>query len=104
MSRLPFEQMIASLRPACSSSSNEGTIAGADAVVVVIASPLSHTAVGLRQPGDVGHLLAGPLGEERELLLDRDAADRLHAPRRRRLTAVRVVRAEEPDGLPVLVG
>ena len=58
-------------------------MAGAVAVVVMSVSCVgSHAAVRLGQPGDVGHLLGRLLREQREQLLDRDAADE-SATRRR---------------------
>src|SRR5512139_2452598 len=126
MSRVPFEQMIASLRPPSSSSPKSGTIAGevpvpvpAPVLVVVMVSlrlyrlykndsstraPRSDTALGLGQTGDVGHLLCGLLGEEPEELLGRDAADHGDPPDGGGLSLLLVVLAQEPDRLPVLLG
>src|SRR5438067_1106175 len=101
MSRLPLEQMIASLRSIVFSSSKRGTSAGAVSVIVISASP-SHAAVGLGQSGDVGHLLRRLLGEQRELLLDRDAADGLDAPRGGGLALGLEVLPQEPEDPPVL--
>src|SRR6266542_1633449 len=85
MSRLPLEQMMASLRPVVVSSSKFGTIAGALSTVVIAVS--SHAAVGLGQAGDIGHLLGRLLGAQGgSLALDG------------------VVGAQEPDGLPMRVG
>src|SRR6266487_576793 len=103
MSRFPLEQMIASLRPVCSSSSKLGTIAGLLWVSVIAVAPLSiakdsgssHAAVWLGQSGDVGHLLRRLLGEQDELLLNRDAADGLDAPRGGGLALGLVVLAQE---------
>src|SRR5450756_1076364 len=106
MSRLPLEQMIASLRPDSSSSPKFGTIGAFFLTAMVIASPswLLHAAVGLGQPRDVGHLLGRLLGEELELALGGDSADRLDPPRCRSLALLLEVLAEEPDQAPVLVG
>src|SRR6266545_1962344 len=102
MSRLPLEQMMASLRPLVVSSSKFGTIVGAVSTVVMAVS--SHAAVGLGQAGDVGHLLGRLLREQGEQVLGRDTAHDRHATQRRRLAPVGVVVAQEPDGLPVRVG
>src|SRR6266511_388982 len=101
MSRLPLEQMMASLRPVVVSSSKLGTIAGT--VWVVMASP-SHAAVWLGQAGDVGHLLGRLLGAQGEQLLGRDLAQCRDPPDGGGLTLGLVVGAQEPDGLPVRVG
>src|SRR4051812_591058 len=103
MSRLPLEQMMASLRPVASSSPKSGTIAGA--VSVVMAEPLfSDAAVRFGQAGDVRELLGRFLREEREQLLGRDAADGGHAAQGRGLALFAVVLAEERDRLPMRVG
>src|SRR4051794_13147600 len=103
MSRLPFEQMMASLRPVGASSSKLGTMAGAVSVVMV--SLRSHAAVWLRQARDVGHLLRRLLREQHEQLLGGDSADRGHAPNGGRLAALGgEIRPQEVDCLPVLVG
>src|SRR5665647_1307141 len=106
MSRFPLEQMMASLRPVSSSSPKFGTIGASLMSLMVVAPPswLLHAAVRLGQPGDVGHLLGRLLGEELELALGGDSADRLDAPRRRGLALLLEVLAEEPDQAPVLVG
>src|SRR6266542_6084738 len=102
MSRLPLEQMMASLRPVVVSSSKFGTIAGALSTVVIAVS--SHAAVGLGQAGDVGHLLGRLLGGQGEQILGGDAADDGHPAQGRGLALGGVVGAQEPDGLPVRVG
>src|SRR5688500_11042925 len=101
MSRLPLEQMIASLRPVASSS-KLGTIAGAVSVVMVDAS--SHAAVRFGQAGDVGHLLGRLLGEQGEQLLGGDAGEGGDAADRGGLPAGAEVLAQEPDRRPVRVG
>src|SRR5688572_21233749 len=107
MSRFPLEQMIASLRLA-STSPNDGTngvstVPGAD-VVVMAFSLLSHAAVWLGQPRDVRELLGRLLGEQREQRPGRDPSHDADPPQRGGLALVAVVRAEEADRLPVLVG
>src|SRR6266511_980407 len=102
MSRLPLEQMMASLRPVVVSSSKFGTIAGALSTVVIAVS--SHAAVGLGQAGDIGHLLGRLLGEQGEQLLGGDAADDGHPAQGGSLALDGVVGAQEPDGLPMRVG
>ena len=58
----------------------------------------------LGQAGDVGHLLRRLLREQLELLLDRDAPDRLYAAGSGRLALRLEVRAQEADDLQVRVG
>src|SRR5690242_7657231 len=112
MSRLPLEQMMASLRPWPAGSSNWGTMAGA---VVVPASVMvvmslssvrwcSDAAVRLGQARDVGHLLGRLLREQREQLLDGDAAAGLDAAQRRGLAGLGEVRPQPAEHLPVLLG
>src|SRR5438552_11672334 len=103
MSRLPLEQMMASLRPVVVSSSKFGTIAGAVCAVMVGASG-SDAAVWLGQAGDVGHLLGRLLREQGEQVLGRDTADDRHPAQGRRLPLGLEVRAQEPDRLPVRPG
>src|SRR5665648_1280598 len=80
MSRLPLEQMMASLRPLLASSSKLGTMGVLIAVSARVQATWSDAAAGLGQAGDVGHLLGRLLGEECELVLGRKAADGLHPP------------------------
>ncbi len=54
MSRLPLEQMMASLRPAGVSVSNWGTIAGAVSVVVMAVRSSSMVGPGQTQPCGLG--------------------------------------------------
>src|SRR5659263_100285 len=105
MSRLPFEQMITSLRPAEASSSKEGTKGWS-----VMWFPIrvlmggSDAALGLGQPGDVGHLLGGLAREQGEEPLHREAHLGGDAAQGGGLAHGVVVRAEELDDLPVVVG
>src|SRR5450631_1439803 len=108
MSRLPLEQMMASLRPAPTSESKLGTIAG-EASVLVMSFLLSwvggsDAAVRLGQAGHVGHLLCRLLREQGEQRLDRDPANGGHPPEGRGLAHLFEVLAQEPDRLPVRVG
>ena len=88
------------------SSSNDGTMRGGLGGGHGWSPGLvgSHAAVGLGQPGDVGHLLGRLLREQREQLLGRDAADRRDPAQRRGLALLGEVLAQEADRLPVLVG
>src|SRR5215211_3079233 len=98
MSRLPLEQMMASLRPPAVSSSKFGTIAGVVWVViaVVIAEvSVSDAAVRLGQAGDVGHLLGRLLGEQGEQRLGRDTGEGGHSTDGRGLALGLVVLAQE---------
>src|SRR3954451_1929085 len=92
MSRLPFEQMMASLRPAPTGVSKLGRMSGVVSVVVMASLPScccgrgrdvwsgrggcadSDASVGLGQARDVGHLLGRLLREELEQHLRRYAA------------------------------
>src|SRR2546421_10880492 len=110
MSRLPLEQMMASFRPVGALSPKSGTIVGPlCGVVVVMAIPslshaLSHAAVWLGQPGDVGHLLGRLSGEQREQFLDGNPGEGGHPAQRGGLALDRIVLAQEPDRPPVRVG
>src|SRR5690349_7407971 len=100
MSRLPLEQMMASLRPV-STSPKAGTIGSS--LVMVMSVLLSHAAVGLGQPGDVRELLGRLLGEQPEQVLGRDAADDADPSQGGGLALLAEVLAQEADRLPVLV-
>src|SRR6476659_8306446 len=100
MSRLPLEQMIASLRP-LSSSPKVGTIGAVSVVVMTVSLVGSHATAGLGQPGDVGHLLGRLLGEEGEQLLGRVATECCTPAQRRGLAVLGEAVAQEPARLPV---
>src|SRR6188768_1918121 len=107
MSRLPLEQMIASLRPSLPGLSNDGTIIGAAtgaASGIVSVAVMSDTSLRLAQPGDVGHLLGRLAGEEQEQVLDRRAGPRGDAAQRGGLAECDVVIAPEADAGPVRMG
>src|SRR5450756_1311202 len=104
MSRLPLEQMMASLRPLPASSSKLGTMGVLIAVSSRVPATWSDAAAGLGQAGDVGHLLGRLLGEQRELVLGRKAADGLHPPGGGGLALGGEVLAQELQDLPVLGG
>src|SRR5690348_10428808 len=101
MSRLPLEQMMASLRPSVAWSPKSGTVIG---IVVVMSAPLSPAPAGFRQAGDVRHLLGRLAGEQDEQLLARNSGQHRDPTRRGGLAVLGVVPAQEPDRLPVLVG
>src|ERR1035437_10506855 len=108
MSRLPLEQMIASLRPGPASESKLGTIAGEVSVLVMSVSFFVggvglDAADGLGQAGDVGHLLRWLLREQGEQRLNRDGADGGHPAQGRGLARLLEVLAQEMDRVPVLV-
>src|SRR5665647_1689855 len=100
MSRLPLEQMMASLRPLPASSSKLGTMGVLIAVSSRVPATWSDAAAGLGQAGDVGRLL----GEQCELVLGREAADGLHPPGGGGLALGGEVLAQELQDLPVLGG
>src|SRR5665647_366312 len=104
MSRLPLEQMMASLRPLPASSSKLGTMGVLMTVSSRVQATWSDAAAGLGQAGDVGHLLGRLLGEQCELVLGRKAADGLHPPGGGRLALGGEVLAQELEDLPVLGG
>src|SRR5690348_11485065 len=121
MSRLPLEQMMASLRVLSAPVSNWGTGAGAGTValvpeavcvaaVVVMAGFLcvcrvggSDATVRLGKACDVGHLVRRLLREQREELLDGDAGQGADAAQGGGLALVGVVLSKEADRLPVCV-
>src|SRR6476469_2755782 len=109
MSRVPLEQMMASLRP-LSSVSNCGTIAGAVSVVVMRSLRIEwlmlrlDAAVRFGQSRDVGHLLGGLAGEELEQFLHRYSTRGRDAADGRCFALDRVVVAQEVDRLPVRFG
>src|SRR6478672_6899948 len=104
MSRLPLEQMIASLRSVWASP-NDGTTGWVSVTVMSLSfTRASHAAVRLGEPRDVGELLGRLLGEQLEQGLGRDPADDADAAQGRGLALLRVVLAQEVDRLPVLVG
>src|ERR671911_960594 len=103
MSRLPLEQMIASLRSPSASSSNEGTRGDVPVDVMSVSCGGSHATAGLREPGDVGHLLGRLLGEQDEQLLGGYPTHCRHAAQRGGLALLREVPAQELDRLPVVV-
>src|SRR5665648_345692 len=104
MSRLPLEQMMASLRPLPAWSSKLGTMGVLIAVSSRVPATWSDAAAGLGQAGDVGHLLGRLLGEQCELVLGREAADGLHPPGGGGLALGGEVLAQELQALPVLGG
>ena len=73
-------------------------------IISVIGQSLLDAALGLGQPGDVGHLLGGFAGEEPGTAPSCRIRRRGDAAQRRGLLARRVVGAQEPQHLPVLVG
>src|SRR5450756_221912 len=104
MSRLPLEQMMASLRPLPAWSSKLGTMGVLMTVSSRVPATWSDAAAGLGQTGDVGHLLGRLLGEQRELVLGRKAADGLHPPGGGGLALRGEVLAQDLQDLPVLGG
>src|SRR6266496_2821648 len=103
MSRLPLEQMIASLRSVLMSSPKSGATSGVISVVLMT-GPFSHATARLGQAGDVGHFLGRLAGEQGEQLLHRNPSERRHPAQGRGLAVRRVVGAQEADRLPVILG
>src|SRR3954451_17749364 len=106
MSRFPWAQMIARVRPGASARPNWGTTTGAVAVVVM-AVPLSSgldAAHGLGEAGDVSHLLGRLLGEQAEQVPDRHPTAGRCPPERRGLAALGEVVSQERQHRTVLVG
>src|SRR6478735_4623396 len=110
MSRVPLEQMMASLRP-LSSVSNCGTITGPASVTVMIFLRilagliwLLDAAVRLGQACDVGHFFGRLSGEEFEQVLHRYSAGGRDPADGRCFAFDGVVVAEKVDGLPVRIG
>src|SRR5665647_37982 len=109
ISRLPLEQMIASLRPGRPRSRSWGRSPGWRLCWSCQCVPLCSgvgldAADRLGQAGDVGHLLRRLLREQAKQRLDRDAADGGHPAQGRGLAHFLEVFAQESDHVPVLVG
>src|SRR6476620_11868076 len=101
MSRVPLEQMIASLRPDCPVPKS-GTSGAVSWTVMTV--PLSHAAARLGESRHVGHLLGGLGREELEEPLDGGVGVGAEPAQRRGLALGEVVLAPEPQQRPVLVG
>src|SRR6478672_11614311 len=101
MSRLPLEQMMASLRSLVSSpksGTTRGSVPGVSVVTVMTISfslRSSHAAARLGQPGDVRHLLGGFAGEQLEQGLHRDAEPAAHPAQGRGVAGVGLVGPQE---------